>query len=154
MDIGGKRAFAENVDCSILLSMVNTNRKSMSCPGYTSWTTKPKQDGAGASFVRTWRAWRSCAMPSNRHTYHQRIVEEAKPADASHAETGHGRNRCRYDAGELNATARRGHALVDEAVALLRSVEDLSVRESEHACEKKPARKSALRWKPPHSSVS
>jgi nucleotide-binding universal stress UspA family protein len=136
LDIGGNSEhLLQNVDCSILLSMREYQPKvDVVSEVTTSWTHEAETRMERVpSFVRNMArmAILRYAQQHGHTVITQRIVEEATAQlMPSHAEQAMGEIVAAYDAGELKRKPSAEDAMrwSDEAVALLRTVEDLSVR--------------------------
>jgi len=135
LDIGGNSEhLLENVDCAILLSMREYQPKIDVVSGVTtSWTheAEARMDRV-PSFVRNMArmAIMRYAQEHGHTVITQKIVDEATAQlMPNHAEQAMGEIVAAYDAGELKRKpAEDVMRWSDEAVALLRTVEDLSVR--------------------------
>ena len=136
LDIGGNSEhLLQNVDCSILLSMREYQPEVDVVSGVTtSWTHEAETRMERVpSFVRNMaRMGIMRHAQEHGHTFiTQRIVDEATAQlMPSHAEQAMGEIVAAFDAGELKRKPDAEEAMrwSNEAVALLRSVEDLSVR--------------------------
>ena len=136
LDIGGNSEhLLQNVDCSILLSMREYQPEvDVVSEVTTSWTHEAEARMERVpSFVRNMArmAILRYAQQHGHTVITQRIVEEATAQlMPSHAEQAMGEIVAAYDAGELKRKPGAEEVMrwSDEAVALLRSVEDLSVR--------------------------
>lgn len=136
LDIGGNSEhLLQNVDCSILLSMREYQPKvDVVSEVTTSWTHEAETRMERVpSFVRNMArmAILRYAQQHGHTVITQRIVEEATAQlMPSHAEQAMGEIVAAYDAGELKRKPAAEEVMrwSDEAVALLRTVEDLSVR--------------------------
>lgn len=136
LDIGGNSEhLLQNVDCSILLSMREHQPEVDVVSGVTtSWTHEAETRMERVpSFVRNMArmAIMRYAQQHGHTVITQRIVEEATAQlMPSHAEQAMGEIVAAYDAGELKRKPETEDAMrwSDEAVVLLRTVEDLSVR--------------------------
>ena len=136
LDIGGNSEhLLENVDCAILLSMREYQPKIDVVSGVTtSWTheAEARMDRV-PSFVRNMArmAIMRYAQEHGHTVITQKIVDEATAQlMPNHAEQAMGEIVAAYDAGELKRKPAAEEVMrwSDEAVALLRTVEDLSVR--------------------------
>jgi len=136
LDIGGNSEhLLENVDCAILLSMREYQPKIDVVSGVTtSWTheAEARMDRV-PSFVRNMArmAIMRYAEEHGHTVITQKIVDEATAQlMPNHAEQAMGEIVAAYDAGELKRKPAAEEAMrwTEEAVALLRTVEDLSVR--------------------------
>jgi nucleotide-binding universal stress UspA family protein len=136
LDIGGNSEhLLQNVDCSILLSMREYQPEIDVVSGVTtSWTHEAETRMERVpSFVRNMArmAILRYAQEHGHTVITQRIVEEATAQlMPSHAEQAMGEIVAAYDVGELKRKPEAEDAMrwSDEAVALLRTIEDLSVR--------------------------
>lgn len=135
LDIGGNsEQLLENVDCAILLSMREYQPKIDIVSGVTtSWTHEAEARMERVpSFVRNMArmAIMRYAQEHGHTVITQKIVDEATAQlMPNHAEQVMGEIVAAYDAGELKRKpADEVMRWSEEAVALLRSVEDLSVR--------------------------
>ena len=136
LDIGGNSEhLLQNVDCSILLSMREYQPEVDVVSGVTtSWTHEAETRMERVpSFVRNMArmAIMRYAQEHGHTVITQRIVEEATAQlMPSHAEQAMGEIVAAYDAGELKRKPSAEDAMrwSSEAVALLRTIEDLSVR--------------------------
>ncbi|MDE2310338.1 MAG: universal stress protein [Betaproteobacteria bacterium] len=136
LDIGGNSEhLLQNVDCSILLSMREHQPKiDIVSKVTTSWTHEAEiRMERVPSFVRNMArmAIIRYAQEHGHTVITQRIVEEATAQlMPSHAEQAMGEIVAAYDAGELKRKPDAEEAMrwSNEAVALLRTIEDLSVR--------------------------
>lgn len=135
LDIGGNsEQLLENVDCAILLSMREYQPKVDVVSGVTtSWTHEAESRMERVpSFVRNMArmAIMRYAQEHGHTVITQKIVDEATAQlMPNHAEQAMGEIVAAYDAGELKRKpADEVMRWSDEAVALLRTVEDLSVR--------------------------
>ena len=136
LDIGGNSEhLLQNVDCSILLSMREHQPEvDVVSEVTTSWTHEAETRMERVpSFVRNMArmAILRYAQQHGHTVITQRIVEEATAQlMPSHAEQAMGEIVAAYDAGELKRKPEAENVMrwSDEAVALLRTVEDLSVR--------------------------
>jgi len=154
LDIGGNSEhLLENVDCAILLSMREHQPEIDVVSGVTtSWTHEAETRMERVpSFVRNMArmAIMRYAQEHGHTVITQRIVEEATARlMPNHAEQAMGEIVAAYDAGELKRKPEAEDALrwSKEAVALLRTVEDLAVRGNLSMRAEKKARqeKSAL----------
>src|SRR3989338_6893751 len=154
LDIGGNSEhLLENVDCAILLSMREHQPEIDVVSGVTtSWTHEAEASMERVpSFVRNMArmAILRYAQQHGHTVITQRIVEEATAQlMPSHAEQAMGEIVAAYDAGELKRKPGAEDAMrwSSEAVALLRSIEDLAVRGNLSMRAEKKARqeKSAL----------
>jgi len=136
LDIGGNSEhLLQNVDCSILLSMREHQPEvDVVSEVTTSWTHEAETRMERVpSFVRNMArmAILRYAQQHGHTVITQRIVEEATAQlMPNHAEQAMGEIVAAYDAGELKRKPVADELMrwSDEAVALLRTVEDLSVR--------------------------
>src|SRR5574340_383623 len=136
LDIGGNSEhLLQNVDCSILLGMREYQPEvDVVSEVTTSWTHEAETRMERVpSFVRNMArmAIMRYAQQHGHTVITQRIVEEATAQlMPSHAEQAMGEIVAAYDAGELKRKPEAEEVMrwSDEAVALLRSVADLSVR--------------------------
>jgi nucleotide-binding universal stress UspA family protein len=136
LDIGGNSEhLLENVDCAILLSMREYQPKIDVVSGVTtSWTHEAEARMERVpSFVRNMArmAIMRYAQEHGHTVITQKIVDEATAQlMPNHAEQAMGEIVAAYDAGELKRKPAAEEVMrwSDEAVALLRTVEDLSVR--------------------------
>ena len=136
LDIGGNSEhLLENVDCAILLSMREYQPEVDVVSGVTtSWTHEAETRMERVpSFVRNMArmAIMRYAQEHGHTVITQKIVDEATAQlMPNHAEQAMGEIVEAYDAGELKrkSVAEEAMRWSDEAVALLRTVEDLSVR--------------------------
>lgn len=136
LDIGGNSEhLLQNVDCSILLSMREYQPKvDVVSEVTTSWTHEAETRMERVpSFVRNMArmAILRYAQQHGHTVITQRIVEEATAQlMPNHAEQAMGEIVAAYDAGELKRKPSAEDAMrwSNEATALLRTVEDLSVR--------------------------
>lgn len=135
LDIGGNSEhLLENVDCAILLSMREHQPKiDVVSNATTSWTHEAEARMERVpSFVRNMArmAIMRYAQEHGHTVITQKIVEEATAQlMPNHAEQAMGEIVAAYDAGELKRKpAEEVLRWTKEAVALLRSVEDLAVR--------------------------
>ena len=136
LDIGGNSEhLLQNVDCSILLSMREYQPEVDVVSGVTtSWTHEAETRMERVpSFVRNMArmAIMRYAQEHGHTVITQRIVDEATAQlMPSHAEQAMGEIVAAYDAGELKRKPGAEEVMrwSDEAVALLLTVEDLSVR--------------------------
>jgi nucleotide-binding universal stress UspA family protein len=136
LDIGGNSEhLLENVDCAILLSMREHQPEIDVVSGVTtSWTHEAEASMERVpSFVRNMArmAIMRYAQEHGHTVITRKIVEEATAQlMPNHAEQAMGEIVAAYDAGELKRKPAAEDALrwSQEAIALLRSVEDLSVR--------------------------
>ncbi|MDD5395459.1 MAG: universal stress protein [Thiothrix sp.] len=136
LDIGGNSEhLLQNVDCSILLSMREHQPEvDVVSEVTTSWTHEAEiRMERVPSFVRNMArmAILRYAQQHGHTVITQRIVEEATAQlMPNHAEQAMGEIVAAYDAGELKRKPAAEEVMrwSDEAVALLRTVEDLSVR--------------------------
>ena len=136
LDIGGNSEhLLQNVDCSILLSMREHQPEVDVVSGVTtSWTHEAETRMERVpSFVRNMArmAIMRYAQEHGHTVITQRIVEEATAQlMPSHAEQAMGEIVAAYDAGELKCKPGAEDVMrwSDEAVALLLTIEDLSVR--------------------------
>jgi len=136
LDIGGNSEhLLENVDCAILLSMREHQPQIDVVSGVTtSWTHEAEARMERVpSFVRNMArmAIMRYAQEHGHTVITQKIVDEATAQlMPNHAEQAMGEIVAAYDAGELKCKPAAKDALrwSDEAVALLRTVTDLSVR--------------------------
>src|SRR3989338_1737441 len=154
LDIGGNsEQLLENVDCAILLSMREHQPEIDVVSGITtSWTHEAEAGMERVpSFVRN-MARMAIMRYAQEHGYTvitRKIVDEATAQlMPNHAEQAIGEIVAAYDAGELKRKPAAEDALrwSQEAVALLRSIEDLAVRGNLSMRAEKKARqeKSAL----------
>jgi len=154
LDIGGNSEhLLENVDCAILLSMREHQPEIDVVSGITtSWTHEAEAGMERVpSFVRNMArmAIMRYAQEHGHTVITKKIVEEATAQlMPNHAEQAMGEIVAAYDAGELKRKPAAEDALrwSDEAIALLRTVIDLSVRGNLSMRAEKKARqeKSAL----------
>ncbi len=136
LDIGGNSEhLLQNVDCAILLSMREYQPEvDVVSEVTTSWTHEAETRMERVpSFVRNMArmAILRYAQQHGHTVITQRIVDEATAQlMPSHAEQAMGEIVAAYDAGELKRKPETDDVMrwSDEAVALLRTVEDLSVR--------------------------
>ncbi|MDD5383412.1 MAG: universal stress protein [Gallionella sp.] len=136
LDIGGNSEhLLENVDCAILLSMREHQPEIDVVSGVTtSWTHEAEAGMERVpSFVRNMArmAIMRYAQEHGHTVITRKIVEEATAQlMPNHAEQAMGEIVAAYDAGELKRKPAAEDALrwSDEAIALLRTVIDLSVR--------------------------
>jgi len=136
LDIGGNSEhLLQNVDCSILLSMREHQPEIDVVSGVTtSWTHEAETRMERVpSFVRNMArmAILRYAQEHGHTVITQRIVEEATAQlMPSHAEQAMGEIVAAYDAGELKRKPGAEDVMrwSDEAVALLLTIKDLSVR--------------------------
>ncbi len=136
LDIGGNSEhLLENVDCAILLSMREYQPKIDVVSGVTtSWTHEAEARMERVpSFVRNMArmAIMRYAQEHGHTVITQKIVDEATAQlMPNHAEQAMGEIVAAYDAGELKRKPEAGETMrwSKEAVALLLTVEDLSVR--------------------------
>ena len=154
LDIGGNsEQLLENVDCAILLSMREHQPQIDVVSGVTtSWTHEAEAGMERVpSFVRNMArmAIMRYAQEHGHTVITRKIVDEATTQlMPNHAEQAIGEIVAAYDAGELKRRPETEEALrwSQEAVALLRSIEDLAVRGNLSMRAEKKARqeKSAL----------
>lgn len=154
LDIGGNSEhLLENVDCAILLSMREHQPQIDVVSGVTtSWTHEAEAGMERVpSFVRNMArmAIMRYAQEHGHTVITQKIVEEATAQlMPNHAEQAMGEIVAAYDAGDLKRKPMAEDALrwSQEAVALLRTIEDLAVRGNLSMRAEKKARqeKSAL----------
>ena len=154
LDIGGNsEQLLENVDCAILLSMREHQPEIDVVSGVTtSWTHEAEASMERVpSFVRNMArmAIMRYAQEHGHTVITRKIVDEATAQlMPNHAEQAMGEIVAAYDAGELKRKPAAEDALrwSQEAVALLRSIEDLAVRGNLSMRAEKKARqeKSAL----------
>ncbi len=136
LDIGGNSEhLLENVDCAILLSMREYQPQVDVVSGVTtSWTHEAEAGMERVpSFVRNMArmAIMRYAQEHGHTVITKKIVEEATAQlMPNHAEQAMGEIVAAYDAGELKRKPAAEDALrwSQEAVALLRTIEDLAVR--------------------------
>jgi len=136
LDIGGNSEhLLENVDCAILLSMREYQPEIDVVSGVTtSWTHEAEARMERVpSFVRNMArmAIMRYAQEHGHTVITQKIVDEATAQlMPNHAEQAMGEIVAAYDAGELKRKPEAEDAMrwSEEAVALLLTVEDLSVR--------------------------
>ena len=136
LDIGGNsEQLLENVDCAMLLSMREYQPRIDVVSGVTtSWTHEAETRMERVpSFVRNMArmAIMRYAQEHGHTVITQKIVDEATAQlMPNHAEQAMGEIVAAYDAGELKRKPGAEEVMrwSDEAVALLRTVEDLSVR--------------------------
>ncbi|MCR4305438.1 MAG: universal stress protein [Gallionella sp.] len=136
LDIGGNSEhLLQNVDCSILLSMREYHPEVDVVSGVTtSWTHEAETRMERVpSFVRNMArmAIMRYAQEHGHTVITQRIVDEATAQlMPSHAEQAMGEIVAAYDAGELKRKPGAEEVMrwSDEAVALLLTIKDLSVR--------------------------
>ncbi len=136
LDIGGNSEhLLENVDCSILLSMSEHQPEIDVVSGVTtSWTHEAESRMERVpSFVRNMArmAIMRYAQEHGHTVITQRIVDEATAQlMPSHAEQAMGEIVAAYEAGELKRKPEAEDAMrwSNEAVALLLTIKDLSVR--------------------------
>jgi len=154
LDIGGNsEQLLENVDCAIWLSMREHQPEIDVVSGVTtSWTHEAEASMERVpSFVRNMArmAIMRYAQEHGHTVITRKIVDEATAQlMPNHAEQAMEKIVAAYDAGELKRRPAAEDALrwSDEAVALLRSIEDLAVRGNLSMRAEKKARqeKSAL----------
>ncbi|MFZ2301890.1 MAG: universal stress protein [Gallionella sp.] len=136
LDIGGNSEhLLENVDCAILLSMREYQPEIDVVSGVTtSWTHEAESRMERVpSFVRNMArmAIMRYAQEHGHTVITQKIVDEATAQlMPNHAEQAMGEIVAAYDAGELKHKPEAEDVMrwSEEAVALLRTVEDLAVR--------------------------
>src|SRR3989338_4468185 len=150
---GNSEHLLENVDCAILLSMREHQPEIDVVSGVTtSWTHEAEASMERVpSFVRNMArmAIMRYAQEHGHTVITRKIVDEATAQlMPNHAEQAMGEIVAAYDSGELKRKPAAEDALrwSDEAIALLRSVEDLAVRGNLCMRAEKKARqeKSAL----------
>ena len=152
LDIGGNSEhLLENVDCAILLSMREHQPEIDVVSGATtSWTHEAEvRMERVPSFVRNMArmAIMRYAQEHGHTVITQKIVEEATAQlMPNRAEQAMSEIVAAYDAGELKRKSEDALRWSQEAVALLRSVEDLAVRSNLSMRAEKKARqeKSAM----------
>jgi nucleotide-binding universal stress UspA family protein len=152
LDIGGNSEhLLENVDCAILLGMREHQPEIDVVSGVTtSWTHEAEARMERVpSFVRNMArmAIMRYAQEHGHTVITQKIVEEATAQlMPNRAEQAMGEIVAAYDAGELKRKPEEALRWSEEAVALLRGVEDLAVRGNLSMRAEKKARqeKSAI----------